>query len=102
MTLPNSAKGADIMDRAFIPRTGLALACASLLGTPLSGAALAQTLSGAQAQTVRAACETDIRTTCPGVQPGGGRILQCIKANPDKISQPCKDALAAAKTTPTQ
>lgn len=90
------------MDRAFLLRAGLALACPALPSIPFSGAALAQSPSGAQAQAVRTACEADIRTTCPGVQPGGGRILQCIKANPDKISQPCKDALAAAKAASPQ
>lgn len=90
------------MDRAFFLRSGLVLAFATLLGAAFSGAATAQTLSRAQAQAVRAACEADIRATCPGVQPGGGRILQCIKANPDKISQPCKEALAAVKAAPAQ
>jgi len=90
------------MDRAFFVRAGLVLAFATLLGATFAGAASAQNLSRAQAQTVRAACEADVRATCPGVQPGGGRILQCIKANSDKISQPCKDALVAAKATPAQ
>lgn len=90
------------MDRAFFVRVGLVPALATLLGAAFSGAALAQNLSRAQAQAVRAACEADIRATCPGVQPGGGRILQCIKANPDKISQPCKDALVAAKAASAQ
>ncbi|GLK72375.1 hypothetical protein KHC23_19575 [Ancylobacter dichloromethanicus] len=90
------------MDRALLFRAGLVLALATLLGGAFAGGASAQNLSRAQMQAIRAACEADIRSTCPGVQPGGGRILQCIKANPDKISQPCKDALVAAKVTPAQ
>lgn len=90
------------MDRAFFLRAGLVLVFATLLGAAFAGAASAQNLSRAQAQAVRSACEADIRATCPGVQPGGGRLLQCIKANPDRISQPCKDALVAAKAAPVQ
>ncbi|MFT0862177.1 cysteine rich repeat-containing protein [Ancylobacter sp. G4_0304] len=90
------------MDRTFFLRAGIVLAFATLLGATFAGAASAQNLPPAQAKAVRAACEADIRATCPGVQPGGGRILQCIKANPDKISQPCKDALVAAKAASAQ
>ena len=32
----------------------------------------------------------DIMTFCPGVQPGGGRIAQCLKANKDYLSLECK------------
>lgn len=90
------------MDRAFLRRASLVLAIAPLFAAAGAGTALAQSPSRAQAQAIRAACEADIRATCPGVQPGGGRILQCIKANPDKISQPCKEALVAAKATSAQ
>lgn len=89
------------MNRAFVLRTGRVLAFGALLGVSCAGAVAAQTPSRAQKQAVRAACDADIRATCPGVQPGGGRILQCIKANPDRISQPCKDALIAAKAAAT-
>lgn len=80
------------MNRSLIARGTLVLAFACL-----AGAAAAQNLSRSQMQALRSACEADVRTVCAGVQPGGGRILQCIKANPDKVSQPCKDALVAAK-----
>lgn len=90
------------MDRAFFLRAALVLAFATLLGAAFTASASAQNLSRAQMQAVRAACEADIRATCPGVQPGGGRILQCMKANPDKISQPCKDALVAARAASAQ
>lgn len=90
------------MDRAFFLRAGLVLAFAPLLGGTFAGAASAQKLSWAQMQSIRAACEADVHAACPGVQPGGGRILQCIKANPERISQPCKDALVAAKAASSQ
>jgi len=38
----------------------------------------------------RAACATDIQNFCPGVQPGGGRILACLKQHKDQVSDGCK------------
>jgi hypothetical protein len=35
-------------------------------------------------------CETDIYMLCLGVQPGGGRIIQCLKLNKDYLSPECK------------
>jgi hypothetical protein len=46
---------------------------------------------------VRAACKADIDALCKDVQPGGGRIKECLKAHADKLSQGCRDAIAAAK-----
>lgn len=34
-------------------------------------------------------CTDEIRTLCAEVQPGGGRILQCLKANEAKLSPAC-------------
>jgi len=45
----------------------------------------------------RAACGTDIQKLCTGVQPGGGRILACLKQHKDQVSDGCKRAVA--KTT---
>lgn len=45
---------------------------------------------------VRGACKADIETHCSGVQAGGGRIRECLKANRDKLSDGCKAAIAAA------
>jgi hypothetical protein len=43
---------------------------------------------------VRSACGADIRTLCAGVEPGGGRIVQCIASNAASLSPGCKDVLA--------
>lgn len=56
----------------------------------LADAAVAQ---GGMAAT-RAACQADLTTLCAGVQPGGGRIMQCLKAHKDQISAGCKSAIA--------
>ena len=44
----------------------------------------------------RAACETDIQKLCAGVQPGGGRILVCLKQHKDQVSDGCKQAVVKA------
>jgi hypothetical protein len=48
----------------------------------------------------RAACATDIQTLCSGVQPGGGRILACLKEHKDKVSDGCKKAVQKATQNP--
>jgi Cysteine rich repeat len=49
----------------------------------------------------RAACDTDIQTLCSGVQPGGGRILACLKEHKDKVSDGCKKAVMKATQNPS-
>jgi hypothetical protein len=46
---------------------------------------------------VRAACEADVPKVCPGVQPGGGRIVQCLVQHQNEVSETCKQALTKAK-----
>src|SRR5262249_25901493 len=43
---------------------------------------------------IRSACGADIRSLCAGVQPGGGRIVQCVASNAASLSPACKDVLA--------
>jgi hypothetical protein len=44
----------------------------------------------------RAACETDIQKLCADVQPGGGRVLACLKQHKDQVSDGCKQAVVKA------
>jgi cysteine rich repeat protein len=44
----------------------------------------------------RAACATDIQYFCAGVQPGGGRIIACLKQHKDQVSDGCKQAVIKA------
>jgi hypothetical protein len=49
----------------------------------------------------RAACHADVEKLCPGVQPGGGRIIACLRQNEGQVSVGCKDALAKAREKKT-
>ena len=42
-------------------------------------------------------CKADVARLCPGVQPGGGRIIGCLKAHKEEISIGCGKALQAMK-----
>jgi hypothetical protein len=43
---------------------------------------------------LRSACGGDARALCGGVQPGGGRIMQCLATQAASLSPGCKDALS--------
>jgi len=45
---------------------------------------------------MRAACATDAQKLCVGVQPGGGRIVACLKEHKDSLSDRCKQAAGLA------
>jgi Cysteine rich repeat len=55
-----------------------------------------QTPSQQAVADARTACETDIQKLCTGVQPGGGRILACLKEHKDQVSDGCKQAVVKA------
>jgi hypothetical protein len=46
---------------------------------------------------MRRACADDIAKLCPGVQPGGGRIGQCMREHRDALSDTCKSAMMNAR-----
>jgi hypothetical protein len=39
---------------------------------------------------LRAACAADAKKFCAGVQPGGGRVVACLKEHKDELSDRCK------------
>ncbi len=45
---------------------------------------------------IRAACAEDAQRLCAGVQPGGGRIVACLKEHKDSLSDRCKQAAGLA------
>jgi hypothetical protein len=66
--------------------------CLVVLGCVLSvsGVAVAQQ---SIVDTVANGCKTEIETYCKGVTPGEGRVLACLYAHEDKLSNRCEYAL---------
>jgi Cysteine rich repeat len=62
-------------------------------------AALVSAAPNALAQQAEAMkyCKADVARLCPGVQPGGGRIIACLKEHKMEISIGCGKALQAMK-----
>lgn len=77
-----------------MPRTLAALIFVSLLLLPHSDAR-AQRPILAQGPPLRQACFPDYMKFCRGVPFGGGRVLNCLNANADQLSQTCFQALTA-------
>lgn len=63
--------------------------CFILAFIVLAGTANAQEISRQQMREVRSACEDDVRNLCAGIQPGGGRLLQCLQQNGSGVSAAC-------------
>jgi hypothetical protein len=42
---------------------------------------------------MRSACGADVRALCPGVAPGGGRIIECLVAQSASLSPDCRGVL---------
>ena len=43
---------------------------------------------------MRSACGGDVRALCPGVEPGGGRIIECLATQAASLSPACQGVLA--------
>src|SRR5580704_13382138 len=54
--------------------------------------AVQSALAQDQLAAIRAACAADAQKFCAGVQPGGGRIVACLKEHKDSLSDGCKQA----------
>lgn len=39
------------------------------------------------------ACRADIERICSGIEPGGGRILDCVKEKKDQLSEGCSTTM---------
>jgi len=42
-------------------------------------------------QEIRAACEQDAQKFCAGVQPGGGRLVRCLRQHENDLSEACRN-----------
>lgn len=85
--------------RTLTRRNRLTLAAAAALGFMAagSGAALAQAQLPPEVRALAQACLADFNQLCPGVQPGGGRVLACLQSRADKLTPRCRDALPIAE-----
>ena len=43
-------------------------------------------------------CKADVRRLCAGIQPGGGRLAQCLKAHENEVSIGCAKELKNVKS----
>jgi hypothetical protein len=42
------------------------------------------------------ACIADVARVCPGIKPGSGRLLLCVRRRYAALSEPCKEAIGHA------
>ena len=72
------------------------------LAAALALAALLITFSGPQAAKAQrgalAACKADAERICPGVTPGGGKLIGCLKQHENYVTIGCAKELKAIKT----
>lgn len=51
----------------------------------------------AELEALRTYCKPDIERLYPNVEPGGGRIKECLKKNKEQVSVGCAQALEKLK-----
>ena len=59
----------------------------------LAATLLATTLHAADEPPGRGPCRADVEKLCKGIEPGQGRIMQCLKDKQDQVSPDCKQHL---------
>lgn len=74
-----------------------AAACALALGLLGSTLAHAQAPTQGPGKEIEQACADDVIKLCPKVQPGQGRVAECLKAHKQQVSIGCKLTLYKAK-----
>jgi len=91
--------------KAVTPGEGRVLACLYAYGDKLSNRC-EYALYDAAAQLQRfitginylaTECRDDLKRYCSGVQPGEGRLIDCIDKNMEKVSGRCKQAIQDVK-----
>lgn len=73
-----------------------------MLSRIMSAVLIASCLLGAPARAqemadLRTYCMSDIERLCKGIEPGGGRILKCLKAHKKEMTVGCAQALQKLK-----
>ncbi|MDM9624969.1 cysteine rich repeat-containing protein [Rhizobium sp. S152] len=65
----------------------------AFLLTSAGVASAQQQLSMSQKMELRDNCKQDIQQLCPGIQPGNGELMACIKENKAKLSGICTSTI---------
>lgn len=52
----------------------------------------------AEAANPLAYCKADVARLCPGISPGGGKLVGCLKQHENEVGVGCAKALKAVKT----
>lgn len=58
-----------------------------------SAQAFAQASKMEELEALRTYCKPDIERLCPNVEPGGGRIKECLRAQKEQMTVGCAQAL---------
>jgi hypothetical protein len=74
----------------------IAAAAVLLLAAPMLARAQDDEKTGG-GRTLHGACHEDVQRLCAGVQPGGGRILACMREHAADLSQTCREAIDKAR-----
>ena len=71
---------------------------ARIMSAGLSAASFAASAARAQEMAdIRTYCMSDMERLCKGIEPGGGRILKCLKAHKKEMTVGCAQALQKLK-----
>ena len=74
----------------------LLIAGAVALAAPAFAQTTQQQPIQGQGQKLLQACGSDIQNFCTGVQPGGGRIVSCLRPHMRELSPECKGQVVEA------
>jgi hypothetical protein len=77
---------------------GAVVAFCTAAGAAEEAAGAQHEASGVQ----KGACKADAEKLCKDVQPGEGKLLECLKAHQTEVSSACKHNLAAVKQAAKQ
>jgi len=83
-----------LRSRRLRHHTTAILASTMFVGMIASADAQSPQVSKTEMRAIAQVCKSDIETLCKGVQPGGGRIGQCLQQNAEKVSAPCQQKLS--------
>ncbi len=86
------------MNASFRVRTA---SLSLLIGLAMTGPLVAAGPTDAQKAAIRSACQSDYRSHCASVPPGGSQALQCLEKNLASLSADCQAAVGAATSAAT-